>query len=148
MKSPIQILSPKQKITLSNGKEVTVRELNWLEAQEFLTLLGVKFSELFTSTPDGKGKEFLWWNKIKEMVYSESELTHFLITHSTDAENGNAFLQSISLRDGMTILSTAWELTMSQELVDEAKKFANKAGATFGKPNLFPPTPSEASSTV
>lgn len=149
-------LNPVEKVTLSQG-EVEVRQMPFVQALEFIKKLSALAGQMFDTEgrfvlaakngidgPNGANVE-INLGVLQDIVGSSSELTLFLIQHSTrkDAE----WINSLSAAEGLVVLKKAIEMNLSQEILSLGNELAGFLADAFRrKPAATQKTPSLSAS--
>jgi hypothetical protein len=124
----MKILNPVIQVPLDNGK-VEVRQLPFLKAIEFLKKLAGISASLFTadgkfrlvksspdpSNPSAASNLQLDIAGIQEVINQSGDLAEFLILNSTAKDR--AWLESLSLAEGMTVLEHALRANTAPEIL-------------------------------
>ena len=144
------------------GRTLDVRQMPFLKALEFLKKLGAIAGQLF----DTQGKFLLLKKKatgpsatdnsqtpaaiaqlatydinveqLTKFIQESGDLATFLIQHSTRQDN--AFIENLSLGEGLAILHKAIEMNLSPEIQELGKALAGSLAAALSK------TPAKSSS--
>jgi hypothetical protein len=141
-------MMPKTKELTLHGQKITVREMRWMDARQFLNKLAAQagaFFDVQESPETGINVKFVFdLPRLIGVIKDCGELADFLLTKSTGQPE--AWLQEISLTDGLQVLDAALELNVSEEIITALKKtVAGMATAVRGRPtNAVPETPASA----
>jgi hypothetical protein len=131
MDNDIAILNPVTELTVA-GQLVTVRELRWAEALEFLQKLGAHAGQAITIGADGRIETALTAERLTGIVTGAGELCDYLVVKSTGRDAG--WFHALSASDALAVLDAALALNLSDEIIGRAKKllarFAGGPGAT------------------
>lgn len=143
------IPTPIQKLKI-NGQEVTVRELRWTDAREFLNRLAQQAGAFFetTESPEtGISVKFVFdLPRLVKVVQESGALADFLLLKATGQPE--SWLGEISLPEGLTVLEAALALNVNPEVIAALKKtVAAVAGAMgSGKTSEAAATPASVTS--
>ena len=121
---PAPLLRPERKIPTSIG-DVTVHEMSWHDALEFLQLLSNHAKEFMNE----EGRLAFSLPKIQQLVAGARELSDHLIDCSTDEQFST---ENLPLTDGLLLLDAAIEVNLSQEVMALAKKTAGRFALAAG----------------
>lgn len=133
-------------ITVSLGSEkITVRDLPWQEALEFLRLLAGHAKGLMADIvkPAAGGKVEVnvgaLLPKLTDLITNASELSDFLLTRSTGKDS--AWLAQRSTLEIFALLDAALEVNLSDGLLELGKKVGGRLGRVFAaKTSTTPPS--------
>jgi hypothetical protein len=119
MSNETEILHPVKSLTIA-GQEVTVKELPWFEAIEFIK----KLSGFIGSLIDANGTLRVDIGAVTEMIVSTDELATTLITKTTGKDS--EWVKTLSLSDALSLLDTALALNLSDEIIQKGKSIAGR----------------------
>lgn len=128
MSNAPDILRPDIQLKLHDGP-VTVHELPWLDAKEFLKRLSTHFSTLTNAYIQGKSDVSIeQLTDISTLIGNTTELADFLILKSTGKDQ--AWLDSRTLTEAAALLQASLETTLNDGLLDLLKKTAGRLAKT------------------
>ena len=135
---------PTTKVMLGNGDEVTVSEMSWPEAREFLKALSAVSAKVVDAGIVGGKPDF---KKVLEVLLTESdELADQLLKYAVKDHHDIA--TGIRLRgvsDFIVLVSAALEINVSPAVVDAVEGLAKKVtGVVGGMTATTTPTTTEA----
>jgi hypothetical protein len=111
-----QILKPEKVIVVGNAP-VTVRELAWPDALEFLKRLSEQIGKIW----DDKGNVKISLESIAEHVAQTGDLSTFLLEKATGHK-----AEEFSSSQALDVLDTALEMNLREELVQGGKRLATR----------------------
>ncbi|MES2692666.1 MAG: hypothetical protein V4773_04275 [Verrucomicrobiota bacterium] len=118
------VLRPQITVTLQSG-DVTVRDLPWQDALEFLRKLSGHAKELLaSSTSDGRVDISTLLPRLTDLVTNVQELSQFLLLSSTGKDE--AWLKGLGTIEAMAVLDAALEVNLSDGLLELGKKVAGR----------------------
>jgi hypothetical protein len=140
MQNELEILKGSVEVILSTGEKVTVKELSWMAALEFIERVA-KYAGRFT-----KGTELVISPDIlAELVANSKELAETLITQSTGKDK--AWLDKLSASDGLDLLDAALQANLRPDFFDRVKRLGARLQPVLGVARTRTSPPSSTSSS-
>ena len=131
------ILIPTREIRIAGGVTVTVREMAWPAALEFMRTLSVHVKKLVVPML-ASGKVSMQTvlasvvDQLPDLVAGADEVSLLLLRKATDLSP--EAIQSLGVREAMTILDAAIELNLNPEIIEQGKALAGRVSRTFQSP--------------
>lgn len=123
------VLNPIRRVQVRDG-QIEVRELTWKELSYVLQEL----SETVLGFMDDKGVIKIDPVHIVAAIKDNEALLAYFLSKSCNRED--AWVNQLSLRDMLTLLDAAIELTLSEEVLELGKKLAGRMAQRLGLPKL------------
>ncbi len=135
-----RILNPKKELMIA-GETVTVRELAWMDALDFLKQLGGYLGKFISP----KGEIEISASSITDIIANTDELSTALVTKTTGRDAD--FLRTVSLGQMLDLIDAALELNLSEEILAKGKKIAGRFQGFAGVPSPRTAMPAPPSAT-
>lgn len=126
------VWTPTRKVTLRAGDVVTVRELSWPQAMEFLGLVGEHARGFIQSSGGETDRAQIVRGLIEQiptLAIRAREIGDFLLAHCV--ESGPTGLESRGVADVLKVLEAAVALNLSTEVLEAASSLGKVIGAAF-----------------
>lgn len=120
------VLDPDRKVELSNGSEITVKELRWRDALKFYSQIASR-GKLFL---DDKGAPKFDLAKLTDLIQQADELSCWLIMQCTNMDK--ASVDVLRVEDAFHLLDICLELNLNMEVFEKAKKPAARFALALG----------------
>lgn len=143
MTTETEILNPKKELTIA-GETITVRELSWMDALDFIKQLAGYLGSLV----DAAGNFRINIGTIADLVVTTNELALKLIAKTTGKDA--AWIEALSLGDMLELIDIALALNLSDEILAKGKKIAGrfqKFASAGAPPRTAPPASPKPMST-